>query len=132
MEHHAPRFVVVVVDIVVDDDAMVDHKYPPVRSCDSLGILKLVVGDGAQESAIEVEQSQPGALRMALAGQNDHLIAMHSDAADGHVLPMLLGFNGLNSGDDLQVGIKEDHRIAPRFSDDTIGPLSLLVHCNLH
>ena len=129
MEHQTRAVVVVVVFVTV---VVVDHKGPPVRSCDSLGVLKQIGSDGAQESAIEVEQSQPGALRMALAGQNDHLIAMHSDAADGHVLPMLLGFNGLNSGDDLQVGIKEDHRIAPRFSDDTIGPLSLLVHCNLH
>ena len=83
----------------------VDHEGPPVRSCDSLGISKLPGGDGAQESAIEVEQSQPGALRMVVAGQNDHLVAMHSEVLDGFVIiviNILRGIAcGLNYGDDL-------------------------------
>ena len=79
----------------------VDNKGPPMRSCDSLGLSKLSGGDGAQESAIEVEQSQPGAVGMAIAGQHDHLVAVHRDVEDEII--MFRGFSGLNRGNDLQV-----------------------------
>eukprot|EP00964_Phaeocystis_antarctica_P052659 scaffold30849_cov75-Phaeocystis_antarctica.AAC.3 len=102
-------------------------------SCDSLGILKLPGGDGAQASAIEVEQSQPGTLKMVVAGQNEHLVAMHSEVADGSVLLIKLlrdTTRGLDRGDNLQVSIKEDQRVASCFVlFESIGPLSLLVHC---
>ena len=52
MEH--PDYVAIVVHFV-----FVDHKDPPVRSCDSFGATKPPGGDRAQESAIEVEQLQP-------------------------------------------------------------------------
>merc|ERR1712086_419731 len=114
---------------------VVDHKGPPVRSCDSLGISKLPSSDGAQESAIEVEQSQPGALSMVVAGQNDHLVAMHSDVADGHVKIISIVQDitcGLDRGDDLQVGVKKDHRLVSVIRlGESIGPLSLLMHCTL-
>eukprot|EP00964_Phaeocystis_antarctica_P028261 scaffold15942_cov74-Phaeocystis_antarctica.AAC.4 len=114
----------------------VDHEGPPVRSRDGSGITKLPGGDGAQESAIKVEQSQPRALRMAVAGQNDHLVAMHSDVADGLVITsisILRGTTcGLDRGDDLQVGVKEEQRVAFSFVlSDSIGPPSLLMHCTL-
>ena len=84
---------------------IVDHEGPPVRNSDSLGIAKLPGGDGAQESAIEVEQLQPGALIMVLTGQDDHLVAMHSEVLDGFVIiviNILRGIAcGLNYGDDL-------------------------------
>ena len=96
--------VVVVVLIVV---VVFDHKDPPVRSCDSLGLSKLSGGDGAQESAIEVEQSQRGALGMAIAGQHDHLVAMHRDVEDGIVISTIISLSsssrGLDCGDVLQV-----------------------------
>ena len=55
------------------------------RSCEGFGISKLTGGDGAHELAIEVEQSQPGAFSMVVAGQNDHLVTKHSGVADGLV-----------------------------------------------
>eukprot|EP00964_Phaeocystis_antarctica_P117540 scaffold81363_cov68-Phaeocystis_antarctica.AAC.3 len=94
---------------------------------------KLPGGDGAQESAIEVEQSQPGALRMVVGGQNDHLVAMHSDVADGFILLLIKTLRdttrGLDRGDDLQVSVKEEQRVAASFDglSDSICPLSLLV-----
>ena len=53
---------------------------------------------------------------MAAAGQHDHLVAMHSDVADGAVIILrvlqatnLLGcISLLDYGNDLQVCIKED------------------------
>eukprot|EP00964_Phaeocystis_antarctica_P111310 scaffold75668_cov75-Phaeocystis_antarctica.AAC.4 len=104
------------------------------RSCDSIGISKLPGGDGAQEDTIKVEQSQPGALRMGVIGQNDYLVAMHSDVADGLVIIIIniLRGNicGLDRGDDLQVSVKEDQRVASFVGiSDSIGPLSLLMHC---
>ena len=75
-----------------------------------MGIAKLSGSDGAQESAIEVEQSQPGALSMIPGGQHEHLVAVHCDVADGTIF--LRGFSGLNRGDDLQVWIKDGNRIA--------------------
>ena len=76
--------------------ASVDHKDPPVRSCDSLvATIKPPCGDRAQESAIEVEQLQPRALRMAIASQHDHLVAVHRDIAEG-----VKGIMSINCGDD--------------------------------
>eukprot|EP00964_Phaeocystis_antarctica_P065117 scaffold39233_cov77-Phaeocystis_antarctica.AAC.2 len=85
----------------------------PVRSCDSSGVPKPLGSDGTQESAIKVEQSQPGARSMDVAGQNDHLVAMHCDVADGFAC------------------IKDDNGIASIFAkiSDSIGPMSLLMHC---
>ena len=50
---------------------------------------------------------------MVVAGQNDHLVAMHSDVADGHVIIRILWdiTCGLDCGEDLQVGVKEDQRL---------------------
>ena len=86
---------------------VVDHKGPPVHSCDGVGVSKLPSGDGAQESAIEVEQSQPGALGMAITSQHDHLVAVHCDVAAGTLIIIIKnrsGSNrGLDCGDDLQM-----------------------------
>ena len=68
-----------------------------------MGIAKLSGSDGAQESAIEVEQSQPGALSMIAGGQNDHLVAVNCDVADWIFTVRVRAFSGLNRGDDLQV-----------------------------
>eukprot|EP00964_Phaeocystis_antarctica_P022896 scaffold12787_cov26-Phaeocystis_antarctica.AAC.1 len=71
---------------------------------------------------------------MAIGGQNDHLVAMHSDVADGivSIISILLVTCGLDCGDDLQVGVKDEQRVVS-FSgiSESIGPLSLLVHCTL-
>ena len=58
---------------------------------------------------------------MALAGQNDHLVGMHSDVADVFTFIYNL-ITGLNCGDKLQVCIKEDHGIASLVgaADDSI------------
>ena len=77
---------------------LVDRKGPPVRSCDSLGIFKLSGSDGAQESAIEVEQSQPSwALSIMIpGGQDEHLVAVHCDVAvHGDQVIVLTGQRGL-------------------------------------
>ena len=79
----------------------VDNIGPPVRSCDSLGLSKLSGSDGAQVSAIEVEQSQPGALSMIPGGQDEHLVAVHCDVADGTII--VHAISSLIRGDDLQV-----------------------------
>ena len=61
--------------------------------------------DGAHESAIQVDQSQPGALKMVIGGQHEHLVAVHCDVSvnveEGTITGR--GFSGLNRGDDLQV-----------------------------
>eukprot|EP00964_Phaeocystis_antarctica_P026697 scaffold15038_cov74-Phaeocystis_antarctica.AAC.6 len=59
---------------------------------------------------------------------------MHSDVADGFVIlisNMLRGIaRGFKYGDDLQVCVEEDQRGGSIFAiSDSIGPLSLLMHC---
>ena len=73
---------------------------------------------------------------MLVAGQNDHLVAMHCDVADGFVrsvivIKIIRGITcGLDCADGLQVCVKKDQRVVT-FVDfsESIGPLSLLVHC---
>ena len=61
---------------------------------------------------------------MVITGQNDHLVAMHSDVADGYVIlrSILRGNSGLDRGNDLQVCVKEDQRVVSSFvlSDSTL------------
>eukprot|EP00964_Phaeocystis_antarctica_P054826 scaffold32260_cov70-Phaeocystis_antarctica.AAC.3 len=68
---------------------------------------------------------------MIVASQNDHLVAMHSDVADWSAFVILRGTTcGFDCGDDLQVNIKEEQRVASFIvMSDSIGLLSLLVHC---
>eukprot|EP00964_Phaeocystis_antarctica_P111951 scaffold76200_cov63-Phaeocystis_antarctica.AAC.2 len=114
---------------------IVNHKGPPMRNCDSLGVLKLPSGDGAQDSAIKVDHSQPGALIMAVAGQNDDLVAMHGEVGDRPAVTnsaLICDLDcGLDCGNNLQICIEEGHGTASSIGlvDDSIGPLSLLVHC---
>lgn len=64
-------------------------------------------GDGAQVSAVEVEQAQPGALRMAIAGEDDNLVAMDGEVDDRPLLllPLVvrLRFDRLDLRDELQL-----------------------------
>eukprot|EP00964_Phaeocystis_antarctica_P093914 scaffold60724_cov71-Phaeocystis_antarctica.AAC.2 len=62
---------------------------------------------------------------MVVAGQNDHLVAMHSDVAEGFVIVILRGTTcGLDRGDNLQVCVEEDQRVISCFViSDSIGPL---------
>eukprot|EP00964_Phaeocystis_antarctica_P056454 scaffold33294_cov65-Phaeocystis_antarctica.AAC.1 len=67
---------------------------------------------------------------MVAAGQNDHLVAMHSDIADG-VKIIRDTTCGFDRGDDLQACVEEDQRVVffAGLSGDSIGPLGLLMQC---
>eukprot|EP00964_Phaeocystis_antarctica_P146041 scaffold112231_cov84-Phaeocystis_antarctica.AAC.3 len=76
---------------------------------------------------------------MVVGGQNEHLVAMHSDVADGFVRSVIVikllrdTTCALDRGDDLQVRVKEDQRVVSSFGlSESIGPLSLLMHYTPH